>query len=254
MPPVAWVSALVIGASLGLLGSGGSILTVPVLVYALDQPDKTAIAGSLAIVGGIATAGAVMAGVRHQIRWRTAVLFGAAGVPGAWVGTALSGLVSGAVQLTTFAVVMLAAAWFTLHARPDDTRPPSCRRCAVQIALEGALIGLLTGFVGVGGGFLIVPALVLLGGLPMHKAVGTSLLIVAVNSWTGLLTHVAQDPVPIAFDWRLIGLFIAVGAVGSILGQVAAGRLPQHQLKVAFALFLVAAGVFVLWRTVPQVF
>lgn len=250
---IAWIGAVVIGLSLGLLGSGGSILTVPVLVYLLGQSDKAAIAASLAIVGGIAVPGALVAGIQRRVHWRSVLLFGGAGIPGAWAGSWLARFVPGSVQLTTFAVVLLVAAWFTARGRASTAAPPTCHRCGLLIALQGIAVGVLTGFVGVGGGFLIVPALMLLGGLPIEIAVGSSLVIIVVNSWTGLLMHLKTPTGTIALDWELIATFIAVGAVGSVAGQLAARRVPRHQLKVAFAVFLVAVGGFVLWRALPQV-
>jgi uncharacterized protein len=245
---IAWLAAALIGLTLGLLGAGGSIVTVPVLVYVLGQPDKTAIAASLAIVGGIATAGALHASLRHRVDWRSVVLFGGAGMPGASMGAWLARFASGNVQLATFAVVMLTAAWFTARGGPADQRRAECRRCGLLLAMEGAAIGVLTGFVGVGGGFLIVPALVLLGGLSMERAIGSSLAIIAVNSWTGLsMVLVAASGVSI--DWSLVAIFIAVGTVGSVAGQFVSARMSPHRLRTTFAVALLAVGGFVLTQS-----
>lgn len=182
----ALIGALLIGLSLGLLGSGGSILTVPVLVYLLEQPEKVAIAGSLAIVGAIAAVGSLPYARQYQVDWRSVAWFGIPGMAGTWLGALASQWIPGAAQLALFAVVMLLAAW--LMARPPGLEPRSMdQRAAWKIIIDGLAVGLLTGLVGVGGGFLIVPALVLLGGLGMRVAVGTSLVIIALKSTTGLI-------------------------------------------------------------------
>ena len=156
---LAWPGAIAIGLSLGLLGSGGSILTVPVLVYLLDQPEKLAIAGSLAIVGAIAAAGSVPYIRSGLVNWRAVLLFGGPGMVGTYLGSWLAVFVSGAFQLTLFAVVMLAAS--VLMLRPIDlekagARHPASSRSAWKIPLDGLIVGIITGLVGVGGGFLRV--------------------------------------------------------------------------------------------------
>ncbi|WP_156303167.1 sulfite exporter TauE/SafE family protein, partial [Thermus aquaticus] len=154
----------------------------PVLVYLLGEHPKQAIAESLLVVGGIALLGAIPFALRGLVDWRNILFFGLPGMAGTYLGAWLSQFVSGQVQLLTFALVMILAAYFM--ARPTPLRPTQ-KRQAWKIVLEGTAVGALTGFVGVGGGFLIVPALVLLGGLPMHLAVGTSLLIIALKSFAG---------------------------------------------------------------------
>lgn len=244
---------MLIGLTLGLLGSGGSILTVPVLVYLLGQPEKVAIAGSLAIVGGIALAAVLPYAWQRKVDWRSVAWFGVPGMAGTWGGAWLAQFVTGGVQLAVFALVMLAAAWSMFRgagsAPPTDAAPA---RAAWRIVADGLAVGALTGFVGVGGGFLIVPALVLLGGLPMPLAIGSSLAIIALKSAAGFwkyLDVLARDG--LALDWGVIGAFIAIGAVGSLLGNRIATRLPQAALKRGFAAFLVAMAAFILWRTLP---
>ncbi len=156
------------------------------------------------------------------------------------------------MQLFVFALVMLVAA--TMMARPTPVRtvppPPRARR---WIILDGLAVGMLTGLVGIGGGFLILPALVLLGGLAMHRAIGTSLAIIALNAFSGFVQHASLlAAAGMALDWRLIGLFTAIGAGGSLIGGQLAERLPQHRLKRIFAFFLVLMGLFILVRTAPQ--
>lgn len=242
------LGAVAIGLVLGLLGSGGSILTVPVLVYLAHEPDKVAIAESLAIVGGIALVGAVPYARRKQVDWHSVLYFGVPGILGTYAGAAAARWVPGAVQLALFAVVMMLAAIPMLRGVVARQR-----QALWKVAGEGLAVGMLTGLVGVGGGFLIVPALVLLGGLPMRLAVGTSLLIIAAKSaagfwkYTDVLAEVGQQ-----VDWRLIGLFTAVGIGGSFLGSAFSQRVPQAQLKRGFAIFLVVMGGFILVREGPK--
>jgi uncharacterized protein len=240
---LALLGALLIGLSLGLLGSGGSILTVPVLVYLLGEHPKQAIAESLLIVGGIALLGAIPLALRGLVAWRNVLFFGLPGMAGTYLGAWLSQFVSGQVQLLTFALVMILAAYFM--ARPTPLRPTQ-KRQAWKIVLEGTAVGALTGFVGVGGGFLIVPALVLLGGLPMHLAVGTSLLIIALKSFAGFYKYLHLLPAQgLSVNFTVAGLFLLVGALGSLLGGRVAVRLPHEALKRGFALFLVVMGVYI---------
>lgn len=246
------LGALAIGLSLGLLGSGGSILTVPVLVYLVGQPEKLAIAGSLAIVGGIALVGAAPRMWRREVDWRSVFWFGLPGMVGTVAGSALSRHVPGAVQLFVFALVMWVAAammWRPSPAAPA-IREPRPRR---WIVVDGLAVGVLTGIVGIGGGFLILPALVLLGGLAMHRAVGTSLTIIAINAFSGFAKHASLlAAAGLVLDWRLIGTFTAVGAGGSLVGLRLAGRLPQHRLRRIFSLFLATMGLFIVVQTVPR--
>ena len=247
-----WLGALAIGLTLGLLGSGGSILTVPVLVYLAGEPEKVAITESLAIVGAIALSGAVPYAFQRSVDWRSVAFFGGPGLAGAYLGATLARFVPGPVQLVLFAVVMLGAAWTMYRGRREAAggRP---RQVPWKTALLG-LVGTMTGLVGVGGGFLIVPALVLLVGLPMRLAVGTSLCIIALNSFTGFLKYLdVLAETEGAVDWRLVGLFVAVGVVGTLIGNRIGGRVPQAALRRVFAVFLVVMAAFILWRELPEV-
>ncbi len=251
MTLTAVIGALLIGLSLGLLGSGGSILTVPVLVYALGQPEKVAIAGSLAIVGAIALAGAVPWAMSRRVDWRSVGWFGVPGIGGTVLGAWASVLVSGAVQLSVFAVVMLVAAWFMLRGTPAPP-PGALPRGRHLMVADGLAVGALTGFVGVGGGFLIVPALVLLGRIDMHRAIGTSLVIIALKSFAGFAKYLSVlDTLDLAVDWRVIGLFTAIGIVGSIAGNRLATRVPQASLKRGFGALLIPMALYILWRSWP---
>ena len=247
----AWLGALVIGLSLGLLGSGGSILTVPVLIYWVGELEKVAIAESLAIVGFIAASGALPYARKGLVEWRLVGWFGIPGMVGAHFGAVLGGHISATLQLTLFAIIMLAAAM--LMFRPPRLNAPDAgprpERKIWKTAIDGLLVGLITGLVGVGGGFLIVPALVLLGGLPMLTAVGTSLAIIALNSLVGYLEYLdVLQRLGLAVQWQLIGVFAVLGAMGAWVGRRLAGRLPQAQLRRVFAVFLVAMSLFIFYR------
>ncbi len=239
--------ALTIGLSLGLLGSGGSILTLPILIYVLDRPDKPAIAESLAIVGAIALAGSIPYALRLQIHWRTVLFFGISGIIGAYSGACLSSYISGSLQLSLFSVVLLVAAGFMIsdfHSQEElllATRHP-----VGLLVLEGFLLGNLTGCLGIGGGFLIVPILVLLVKLPMYSAIGTSLIIITLNAFTAFIKHfiilLSQD---IKLDWRLIGVFIFLGIIGSLAGSFISKKISQKRLKKAFGWSLIPLGIYI---------
>lgn len=244
------LGALLVGASLGLMGSGGSILTVPILTFVLGQQEKVAIAGSLAIVGGICLTAGLPYIVKRQVDFRSVLLFGLPGMAGAYLGALLSKDVSGLVQLFVFACVMLLAGGMMLRGAPEPTALTPERRHAWKVVVDGLFVGALTGFVGVGGGFLIVPALVLLGGLPMHRAVGTSLFIIALKSAAGFLGYLdVLDAQGLALDWQVIGVFVLAGSVGSFAGSHLGARLPQQALRKAFAYFLLVMGAYVIWRS-----
>ena len=248
---LALAGALLIGLSLGLLGSGGSILTGPVLVYLLDQPEKVAIAGSLANVGAIALAGAVPWALSKHVHWRSVLWFGVPAIAGTVGGAALSALVTGEIQLVVFALVMLLAAWFMFREQPRVDGSEH-RRPVAKLALDGVAVGALTGFVGVGGGFMIVPALVLLGRLDMHRAVGTSLMIIALKSFAGFAQYlVVLDALELAVDWQVIFVFTSVGILGSVVGNRIGRRVPQAALKRGFATLLVPMAFYILWRSWP---
>lgn len=247
---LAWPGAIAIGLSLGLLGSGGSILTVPVLVYLLDQPEKLAIASSLAIVGAIAAAGSLPYMRSGLVNWRSVVLFGAPGMAGTYLGAWIAMFVPGAFQLVLFAVVMLAAS--VLMLRPIDCDAPGEPRAIWKITLDGLIVGVVTGLVGVGGGFLVVPALVLLGGLAMREAVATSLVIIALKSFSGFYKYLdvlaAEN---ISLDLDIILLVSGLGIAGTFAGNAIGGRLPQDKLKKTFGVFLIVMGTFILIRSAP---
>ena len=251
---LALLGALAVGLTLGLMGSGGSILTVPVLTYVVGQDDKVAIAGSLGIVGAISLVAAVPYARRGLVDWRSVVWFGLPGMAGAWIGAALSKHVAGSVQLLAFALLMVVAATLMLRKAPQagaaEGRP---RRSVLKIGAEGLVVGVITGFVGVGGGFLIVPALVLLGGLPMNIAVGTSLLVIAAKSFAGFAKYLdVLEAQHLQLDWQVMGLFAAAGIAGSFGGAALSSRIPQAALRRGFGLFLLVVAAWILARNWPS--
>ena len=266
---LAWIGAAAVGLSLGLLGSGGAILTVPILVYLVGHGEKQAIAESFVIVGSIALVGALRAMRVGTIDLRSALLLAIPGIVGAALGVHIAQWVAGAFQLLVLAALMLLAAFLMSRKPPATATPPapaaaarSSEAAAVRaprnrprelaiLAAQGVGLGFTTGFVGVGGGFLIVPVLVLIRRLPMQIAVGTSLAIIAVNSATGCVKTLSAGTT--AIDARVVSVFVALGIAGSLLGTMLAGRMPQRTLRRVFAAFLVAMACFVAWRQLPKV-
>jgi uncharacterized membrane protein YfcA len=245
------LGALAIGLSLGLLGSGGSILTVPVLHYLVGQPEKLAIGGSLLVVGLIAAAAAVPHALHRQVDWRNVAWFGLPGMVGAWLGATLAHWVPGPVQFVLFALVMLVAAWRMLH---GGVAPRAAgERHRVTVVAGGFGVGALSGLVGVGGGFLIVPALVLLAGVPMASAVGTSLAVIALNAFTGFAKYLGVlERQSLELDWPLLLAVAGVGIAGSFAGHRLGRRLPQDTLRRLFGVFLVGMGLFIAVETGPR--
>ena len=183
-----------IGVSLGLLGGGGSILAVPVLVYVAGIEAKESVAMSLAIVGSTSLFGSLLHGRKGKLDLKVAATFGGAGILGAYFGARLTHLVSSGALLLLFATLMLVVAALMI-VRQDKRAATDMEKHESNLALTltaGLGVGVLTGFLGVGGGFLAVPALVLFAGLPMHLAVGTTLLVIAINSATGFVGHMNE--------------------------------------------------------------
>lgn len=243
--------AALIGLALGLLGGGGSILTVPIFVYVLGFGAKQAIAMSLAVVGTTSLFGAFSHWKAGNVNLRVAGIFGVVAMAGTYLGARLAVYFSGAAQLALFAVVMLLAAVFMFrgprHSAPaaDPTPQPVPAEMPIGlIVLEGVLVGVLTGLVGVGGGFLIVPALVLLGKIPMKQAIGTSLLVIAMKSAAGFVGYLGQVEIP----WGFMSMFTGVAILGIFVGTYLVRFVSQSALKRAFAVFLVVMGSFILFQ------
>lgn len=247
MPILGFALAIVIGLALGLLGGGGSILTVPVLVYALGFAAKPAIAISLPVVGLTSLIGAAFHWWAGNVRLGTAAIFGVLAMGGAFLGARLSVFLHGATQLTLLAVVLLVSAVAMLrssgiHRRElGDTTSRTRRALVAPVAFA---VGILTGLVGVGGGFLIVPALVLLAHVPMRQAAGTSLLVIALNSAAGFVGYIGAVQV----NWAFLARFTTVTVAGALIGAAMTRVVSVNVLRRAFAVFLLVVGGFVLYR------
>ncbi len=276
--------AVLIGLLLGLLGGGGSVLTVPVFVYLLGIAPKPAIAMSMPVVGTASLVGA-MGHWRHgNVDVRSALVFGVVAMAGAFGGARLATFLSGAAQLALLGAVMLAVAASMLragrgapHAADGERAPladlgpeapgeaerdasPSAPRAAnptrratgeawtartlLLLSATALGVGVLTGLVGIGGGFLIVPALVLIVGVPMKRAIGTSLLVIAMNSLSGFLGYRGQVQV----SWSFVATFTGVAVVGILAGTLLVRHVPAALLRRGFALFLIVMSAFVLWQ------
>lgn len=259
---------VLIGVSLGALGGGGSILTVPALVYVLGQDPRDATTSSLVIVGITSLIALVSHARAGRVRFAQGLVFGALGTAGSFAGTALSRSVAPSTLLLAFAGLMLVVAALLLRrvlnpgARSDLLDPTvepmitlrpfvcACPRVA-KVVVTATLVGLLTGFFGVGGGFALVPALVLALGFPMPTAVGTSLLVIAVNSATALVARMTHGGS--ALDWPLITVFTVAAVVGSLVGGRIASRANPRHLTMAFAVLLIAVALYTAARSLSLV-
>jgi uncharacterized membrane protein YfcA len=239
---IALALAFGIGLSLGLLGSGGSIVTLPVLVYVAGVPVASAVGMSLAIVGGTSAAAVWWKHRQGLVDWRVAGWFAGAGMVGSLVGVQLTHLVSPGVLMLIFAGLMVLVAVRMLVRRGDDDVEPSPDCRPLRCGLAGIGVGLLTGFLGVGGGFLLVPAMFLFARLPMAVAVGTSLVVIAANSFTGWLGHLGREP----FAWGMTAAFLLVALAGMVSGAGLGGRILPATIRRAFGWFVLAVAAFVL--------
>ncbi len=247
MMVLGWFLGLLVGLTLGLLGGGGSVLTVPIFVLVMGIDPKPAIAMSLAVVGVTSLFGAYGHWRERNIDLRAALIFGALAMTGSFIGGRLSHHLSGEFQLALFGVVMLAAAILMFRGRSDANVPPirlNFRRTTL-IALPAIGVGVLTGLIGVGGGFLIVPALVLLARVPMKPAIGSSLLVIAMTAAAGFAGHLTRQ---VRVQWGFMAVFTAFAVVGILAGARLVPRIPQDTLRRAFALFLVAMAMLILYQ------
>lgn len=241
--------SVLIGISLGLLGGGGSILTVPILTYVAGMNPKEAIAASLFVVGVTSTVSTVNHARKKRVQWRTGLVFGAAGMAGAFGGGLLGGRIPGTILMMAFALMMVATSLAMIRGRKNPTGAPHQGNLPVpKVILEGLVVGLVTGLVGAGGGFLVVPALALLGGLSMPVAVGTSLVVIAMKSFAGLGGYLTA----VSLDWALVGGVTTAAVLGSFIGARLAGRIPETTLRKGFGFFVLAMGVFVLIQELPS--
>lgn len=248
MIPLAIALAVLVGLSLGLLGGGGSILTVPLLVYVAGVEAKVAIATSLLVVGVTSAVGALSHARAGRVQWRTGLLFGGAGMVGAYVGGRLAQLIAGEILLLAFALMMVATAIAMLRGRKQVDPSKVHQHLPVgRVLLDGAVVGLVTGLVGAGGGFLVVPALALLGGLPMPVAVGTSLVVIAIKSFGGLAGYLAS----VQIDWGLALGVTAAAVVGALVGGRLVSRVHPETLRKVFGWFVLVMGAVILVQEAP---
>ncbi len=249
MTGVALAFAGLIGVLLGALGGGGSILTVPVLVYVLGFDAKPAIAMSLLLVGLTSAVGSLGHWRAGHVEIRPALTFGLFAMGGAAGGARLSSYLPATVQLTMLAVVMVAAGVSMLRSRPrgeaTGDRPPPAAQPTLLVWLIPLAIGALTGLVGIGGGFLFVPALVLLAGVPMRHAVGTSLVVISMNAAAGFAGYLGHVPIP----WGFVGTFVAAATIGVFGGVWLVRVVPQRTLQRAFGVFLLVVAGLMFYET-----
>jgi uncharacterized membrane protein YfcA len=242
---LAIVPGVLIGAALGLLGGGGSVLTVPIFVYLLGFTPKEAIAMSLAVIGLTSAFGSASHWRAGNVNIRVAAMFGGVAMIGTWFGARLARFVSGPTQLIIFGLVMLAAAVFMLRDRVafDEASDTSSAPVtpARKVVPGGLMVGALTGIVGVGGGFLIVPALVLMR-MSLPEAVGTSLLIITGTCVVGFLGYLGH----VSLDWTAM-TFVAAGTMpGIAAGSYLHRFVPPSALRRGFAALLVVVATFIL--------
>jgi uncharacterized membrane protein YfcA len=235
--------ALLVGVALGLLGGGGSILTVPLLAYVAGMEAKQAIATSLLVVGTTSAVAAISHARAGRVQWRTGLIFGAAGMAGAYGGGLLAHYIPGSVLLIGFAVMMIATAVAMLRGRTEvGPADPHHRIPVPKVVAEGLIVGLVTGLVGAGGGFLVVPALALLGGLPMPIAVGTSLVVIAMKSFAGFAGYLNS----VSIDWRLAAMVTAAAVVGALAGARLTALVNPDSLRKAFGWFVLVMSSVIL--------
>ena len=240
---LALVLAALIGLSLGLLGSGGSIITLPVLVYVAKVPTPQAVGMSLVIVGGTSALGALLSLRQGAFDWRAAASFSVSGMGGAFLGAKFTHLISGPVLMFLFGALMLVVGTRLLRKSEVSAAAHECR--PLRCLTVGVAVGGLTGFLGVGGGFLILPALVLFAGLEMKPAIGTSLAIIAVNCAGGLIGQLRYAN----FNWRLTLGFLLAAAAGMFAGVALAKWLPAKILQRGFGWCVLVLGLaLVMWN------
>jgi uncharacterized membrane protein YfcA len=243
--------ALAVGLVLGLLGGGGSILALPIMLFVFRVPTKPAVAMSLAVVGMSAFVGFLSHWRQGTVVLRIAIPFGLCAMAGAFAAARLAHLVPATMQLYLFGAFALTAAGLMLRdslrpASPNDGETPSraVSRFTPLLALQAIGVGVLTSLIGAGGGFVIVPALVLIARIPVRSAVGSSLLIITLNALAGFIGYIGQVPM----NWPLIGAFTSVAAVGAVIGARLVPFVPQRRIKQGFAMMIIVLGGYIVLR------
>jgi uncharacterized membrane protein YfcA len=242
--------SLLIGVVLGMLGGGGAILTLPMLVYAVGLEPKTAIATSLFVVGATSIAGTTVHARAGAVQWTVGGMFGAAAMAGAYAGGRIAQLIPGAVLLVGFGILMVVTATAMMRGRSGAAAPASPELKLGRALALGAAVGVISGLVGAGGGFLIVPALTLFGGLAMREAIGTSLLVIGLQSFAGFAGHVTH----VNIDWTLVLVITAASLVGSVAGAISGSKVSPHGLRRGFAWLVIAMGLFMFAKQLPPLF
>ena len=250
MIPLELVLGFGIGLSLGLLGGGGSILTVPALVYLVGQTPQAAVGMSLAIVGTNSLMGAMFHRAQGTLNWKVALTFGGAGMLVSYLSANISKHLPSAVLLVAFAMLMLVIGMMMFFRRKNEPNSTYSSKPLALVLASGAGVGLLTGVLGVGGGFLVVPALIMLVGLPVQMAVGTSLAVIAMNSVAGFLGHAGSG----SFDSIMVLIFVASGLAGTFAGAKLSAHMPSSKLQKAFAWFVIVLAFFLLYDNLPKIF
>jgi len=242
------IAALIVGFVVGLLGGGGSIMAVPTLIYLVGLGEKSAIATSLLVIGTTSAFATISHARAGNVAWRGGIVFGLFAMAGAYMGGNLAAFVPGEMLIAGFSLIMLLAAVTMLRARKavqPAEQPAAPKPASIpfqKLIPLGLGVGLLTGLVGAGGGFVVVPTLVVLAKLPMRRAIGTSLLVVTMNSFAGFAGHISH----VSIDYQLAGVFIITAILGSVVGAAANRRVDASQLRVGFAYFVLIAGTLIL--------
>ena len=269
MQTYGYIASVFMGLSLGLIGGGGSILTVPILVYLFLVDPMTATSSSLFIVGSTALVGAVLAYLRNDIDVKTGVLFFLPSFVGVFLTKSfLVPMIPETVFtfqnfiftkplliMSLFAILMLMASLAMIRSKKksietsEEKFDPKQKHKHIQISVQGLVVGVVTGFVGAGGGFLIVPALVNLVGLNMRKAIGTSLMIIAANSLFGFTISISKG---LVVNWNFLVSILSMALVGLITGSFFSKKVPEQKLKMGFGYFVLAMGTFVLWDQIKK--
>lgn len=236
-----------VGISLGLLGGGGSILMVPILTYVAGMPAREAMAASLVVIGVTSLATLPTHARQGNVRWRIGAIFGGSGVVGAFAGGLAGGAVPATILMVGFAAMMLAAGTAMLRGRRVTVDQFRRERSVWWSVVVGLLVGFLSGLVGAGGGFLLVPALTLLGRLPLSSAVGTSLVVIFMNALAGFSGYVGSLTVP----WGVIAPVSIAAVIGSLLGARLVVRIASVKLRRGFGYFVLSVAALVLVQEVP---